>query len=152
MPTHRRCARPRYSKPSLHLAENTICLFLPWSAAHITIRFSCRRSLPPPCCLSPAAAVTVIAPTNMLRRKISRGEHWCWQRLWQHFQVKPIVGMNSKRCKCRRKTMDQRLGSICFANLCVARLDDRVNEVAALVIRQEGTLHRIDRDLFEIIQ
>src|SRR5580692_5526734 len=39
-----------------------------------------------------------------------------------------------------------------LTDLRVTRFDDRVDEVAALLVRQESTLHRIDRDLLEIIQ
>ena len=38
-----------------------------------------------------------------------------------------------------------------FTNLGITRLDDRVNQITALVIGQEGALHRVEGDLLEII-
>src|ERR1700730_15168693 len=39
-----------------------------------------------------------------------------------------------------------------LTNLRVPGLYDRINKIAALIVRQERTLHRINRDLLEIVQ
>src|SRR5271166_285349 len=93
-----------------------------------------------------------IARTSMRRRKISPGERWCWRRLWRHSPADTSLDVYAYRRSSilypLSLRIDRRRG---LSNPGIARLDSRVNEIAALVIRQESALHRIDGDLLEII-
>src|SRR5208282_1812820 len=39
-----------------------------------------------------------------------------------------------------------------LTNPCITRLDGRIDEITALVVRQKCTLHRVDGDLLEVVQ
>src|SRR5882724_3053379 len=94
------------------------------------IRCSCRTLLQPEWYSFLVATDTVIDRTSMPRPKISREEPWSWQKRWLRSQASQL----------------QRLGRPKFG---VDGLDDRIDEIVALVIRQECAFHRIDCDLLD---
>src|SRR5882762_1402597 len=97
------------------------------------IRCSCRTLLRPEWYSFLVATDTVIDRTSMPRPKISREEPWCWQKRWLRSQASQL----------------QRLGRPKFG---LAGLDDRINEIVALVIRQECAFRAHFRSRHSVVQ
>src|SRR5271169_537100 len=101
-------------------------------------RSSSDASLPSPCCSSPAEMDTVIVPMNTHPPTTSSGERLCLRKPWRHWL--PDSSLMGISRSARR-----------FATPGITRLDDRVDEINALLIRQKSALHRINGDFLEIV-
>src|ERR1700675_263989 len=137
-------ALPRLSKHFRNPAQNTSWHLLRWSAARITIRFSCRALPRSRCCSSLAAKGTATVPTNTPRQKTSNAEALYSRRLWRlspHDFHQDVYSKFSNSLFCKRR-----------ADLCVTWPEYGIDEIAAFVIRQKRALHRVDGDDLEILQ
>src|ERR1700741_418405 len=141
MPMHPPIARQQSSTRLLNLARGRDYATCKWSAAPIMPRFSCRAWLPWPCFSFHAVMATAIGQTNTRHPKTSNVESKCSRKLWHVLRHSP----NIRHTPAARSAHGES-----SADFRVARFDDGINEIAALVIRKEGAFHRIDGDLFKI--
>src|SRR5437660_2700176 len=144
MPTHRPIVPQKLLRLSSKPAKSTSSGFCRLRVAPIMTRCSCHGSRRSACYLFRAATATVIGPTNTPRPKISHAEPLCLRKRWRPWRRKRINPTNSRLLSSHTITHT-------LADCCISGLQGLVDEIAALAVREERALHRVDGDFFEII-